>query len=72
MPPQPRIPPRGDPASRGSHGHALRNLVTARERELILAALGASDWNVSRSARDLGLSRVGLYKAMRRLGIRRP
>ena len=38
---------------------------------LIVAALRASRWIVSIAARDLGVSREALYKALRRHGIER-
>ncbi|MEZ6197062.1 MAG: sigma-54 dependent transcriptional regulator [Planctomycetota bacterium] len=41
----------------------------AAEREAVLAALRAVDWNRVEAARRLGISRVTLWKRMRRLGI---
>ena len=39
------------------------------ERELIQAALGRSGQNIAAAARELGVSRVTLYRILRRLGI---
>jgi DNA-binding NtrC family response regulator len=39
------------------------------ERELIQAALDRADGNISESARELGLTRRGLYLKIRRLGL---
>ena len=44
----------------------------AAERQLILRTLGQWRWNVSAAARELGISRVGLTRKLKRLGIRRP
>lgn len=48
------------------------SLATARagtERELIQAALGRNGQNIAAAARELGVSRVTLYRILRRLGI---
>lgn len=42
------------------------------ERRDSLFALEGAGWNISRAARHLGITRHGLKKRMRRLGIRRP
>jgi two-component system nitrogen regulation response regulator NtrX len=41
------------------------------ERDHILRALDAADWNVSSAARALGLERTNLHKRMRALGVAR-
>jgi DNA-binding NtrC family response regulator len=49
-----------------------RSLANARdglERSIVEAALARSGWNASAAARDLGVSRVTLYRLRRRLGI---
>jgi DNA-binding NtrC family response regulator/tetratricopeptide (TPR) repeat protein len=49
-----------------------RNLATAVqqvERDLIAATLDRTQWNISETARVLGLTRRGLYLKMRRLGL---
>jgi DNA-binding NtrC family response regulator len=50
----------------------LREYRRQAERRLILATVRRCDWNVSAAARDLGVSRVGLTKKLKRLGIERP
>ncbi len=43
------------------------------ERQIILAALDKNDWQITRTAQELGLAdHASLLKIMRRLGIRRP
>jgi hypothetical protein len=46
--------------------------VSPEQRSESVSALQTSDWNISRAARQLGMTRHGLKKRMRRLGIRRP
>jgi len=48
---------------------AHRGARTALTRERLLQALEANGWNRSAAARDLGMSRVGLWKRMKSLGI---
>jgi DNA-binding NtrC family response regulator len=52
-----------------SRGTPFKDLVSAAEREIILAALDANDHHVSNTARELQLERSHLYKKMRALGI---
>lgn len=63
------------PAPAGGAG-SLKDLVRERtaalERDLILQALEASGWNVTRTAERLGLSRKGLQVKMKELDIRKP
>jgi len=47
----------------------LASAVEQVERELIQAALDRADGNISESARELGLTRRGLYLKIRRLGL---
>ncbi|HEU5056038.1 MAG TPA: sigma 54-interacting transcriptional regulator [Kofleriaceae bacterium] len=56
--------------ARGSYrrGMALKDLVAAAERDLILEALAANDHHISNTARELQLERSHLYKKMRALG----
>jgi two-component system nitrogen regulation response regulator NtrX len=43
------------------------------ERAIVIAALEAAEWNVTRAAADLGLAdHASLQKILRRLGVRRP
>jgi transcriptional regulator of acetoin/glycerol metabolism len=44
----------------------------ADEVGVLLAALRAARWNVSAVARQLGCSRMTLYRRMKRCGIRSP
>jgi DNA-binding NtrC family response regulator len=53
-------------------GVGLREARRGAERRLILETVRRNEWNVSATARDLRLSRVGLTKKMKRLGIERP
>ncbi len=53
-------------------GEPLRELRRRHEREMVETALAARGWNVSATARDLGISRVGLCKKIKTLGLRRP
>ena len=57
--------------ARGSYrrGVALKDLVAAAERDIILDALAANDHHISNTARELQLERSHLYKKMRALGI---
>jgi len=50
-------------------GVPFKDLVSAAEREIIVAALDANDHHVSNTARELQLERSHLYKKMRALGI---
>jgi DNA-binding NtrC family response regulator len=52
-----------------TQGTPFKDLVSAAEREIILAALDAHDHHVSNTAKDLQLERSHLYKKMRALGI---
>jgi len=56
---------------RGSYhrGMALKDLVAAAERDIILDALTANDHHISNTAKELQLERSHLYKKMRALGI---
>jgi two-component system response regulator PilR (NtrC family) len=50
----------------------LRQYRRDQERGMVVEALEATRWNVSAAARRLGLSRVGLSKKIKTLGLRRP
>jgi transcriptional regulator with GAF, ATPase, and Fis domain/tetratricopeptide (TPR) repeat protein len=60
-----------EPAPGDGEGPALdlRHAVTDVERALVERALREHGWNQSRAARALGLSRFGLQKKLKRLGI---
>ncbi len=53
----------------GSEEHSLAASLARVERELLLRALRAADGNKSRAARELNLSRQGLYRKLRRHGL---
>ena len=50
-------------------GHTLQEARTRYEKEMILAKLEESGWNVSQTARVLGLERSYLYRKMKAYGI---
>ncbi len=52
-----------------ARGTPFKDLSTAAERDIILAALEANNHHVSNTARELQLERSHLYKKMRSLGI---
>jgi DNA-binding NtrC family response regulator len=54
-----------------ARGTALKDLVAAAERDLVLAALEANQHHIANTARELGLERSHLYKKMKALGIHR-
>ena len=55
--------------ARFARGTALKDLVAAAEREIILASLEANGHHIANTARELQLERSHLYKKMRALGI---
>jgi DNA-binding NtrC family response regulator len=63
--------PGGSSAGRPSSA-TLSAAVDQLERDLIRDALSRSDGNISESARQLGLTRRGLYLKLRRLGLEAP
>lgn len=58
--------------SAGSLKDLVRERTAALEREVILQALEAGAWNVTRTAERLQLSRKGLQVKMKELDIRKP
>jgi transcriptional regulator with GAF, ATPase, and Fis domain len=58
-----------EPGAPGSAGLDLRNAVEDVERSMVLQALTAHGGNQTHAARALGLSRFGLQKKLRRLGV---
>jgi len=53
-------------------GTTLRDRRAEAERQIVVAALEATGWNITRTAHDLGLAdHASLLKVMRRLGIKR-
>ena len=59
-------------ASRRLQAASLAAAVEHLERDLIQAALDRSHGNISETARQLGLTRRGLYLKLRRLGLEMP
>jgi transcriptional regulator with GAF, ATPase, and Fis domain len=55
--------------ARYARGAALKDLVAAAEREIVLAALDANGHHIANTARELQLERSHLYKKMKALGI---
>lgn len=60
------------PAQGTDRAGSLGECRKKAEREAILGTLPRHGWNVSAAARDLGITRVGLTRKMKRLGIMRP
>jgi len=58
-------------ASSRTTGH-LNEQLTKSEREILVEALRANNNNRSATAQALGISRVGFYKRMRRVGLMPP
>ena len=67
------LPPRllREQAGPGEAGD-LRATMKAQEREVLLAALGRTSWNVTAAALALGLPRRTVVYRMSKLGLRRP
>jgi two-component system NtrC family response regulator len=59
------------PAALVDAARPLRATVLATEREALVAALAASGWNCARAAASLGISRMTLYRRLKRLGLTR-
>jgi two-component system nitrogen regulation response regulator NtrX len=55
----------------GSPKSSVQEARNAAERDHILRALDAADWNVSGAARALGMERTNLHKRMKALGVAR-
>ena len=47
----------------------LADALHEPERQILLMALEANDWNRQRTADELGINRTTLYKKMKLLGI---
>ena len=67
-----RLRASAEPAASTSGEAPLRDYRRDQERRMVLEALAARRWNVSATARDLGISRVGLTKKIKVLGLVRP
>ncbi len=53
----------------GKQGSTLEEAVSELETQMIIDALRRHNWNISRVARELGLTRRGLYLKLARYGI---
>ncbi len=66
--PEPVLLPAALPAAGGAEG-GLHAETRALEERRLREALERTRWNKSRAARELGLSRQGLYKKLQRYGL---
>lgn len=60
-----------DALTQGSLKDAVKQASQRVEKEIILRTLQLNNWNVTRTARELGVSRKGLQLKMKELGLRR-
>lgn len=67
----PDLLPVGMPSA-GSLSTSLKQRSRALERKMLADALAKHRWNVAATARELGISRVGLSKKLRSLDLKRP
>ncbi len=68
MPQAPSAAPPAEPVGASEEAGGGNPLQSA-EQQVILASLGVNDWNITRTATALGMSRNTLYRKMRKLGI---
>ncbi|MFM1803577.1 MAG: hypothetical protein RL136_456 [Planctomycetota bacterium] len=61
--------PRDDANGSTSTPRTLADAMRDPERDALLKALGANNWNRTRTARSLGIDRTTLYRKMRDLGL---
>ena len=54
-----------------NEGSTLEEAVSELEMQLIRASLAKQNWNISRVAAELGLTRRGLYLKLARYGIKK-
>jgi DNA-binding NtrC family response regulator len=62
----------GSARADGDDAGSLRQQVDQHERQLLERALERHDWNQTQTAADLGLTRQGLVKKLKRHGLSRP
>jgi two-component system response regulator HupR/HoxA len=68
-----RIPPSGPkPVVSFESDESLKEKIESVEAQLVLAALKRQQWNQSKAAAELGLSRPGLANKIKRYGLREP
>ncbi|OAI43797.1 PEP-CTERM-box response regulator transcription factor [Nitrospira sp. SCGC AG-212-E16] len=60
-----------DPSSSEEEVSTLRASRDSREKDLVRLAMEKAEWNVSRAAAELGISRPTLYQLLTRYGLKR-
>jgi two-component system NtrC family response regulator len=61
-----------DPSSAEEDASTLRASRDSREKDLVRLAMEKAEWNVSRAAAELGVSRPTLYQLLARYGLKKP
>ena len=61
-----------DPSSAEEETPTLRGSRDSREKYLVQLAMEKAEWNVSRAAEELGISRPTLYQLLARYGLKKP
>ena len=61
-----------DPFSPEEKASTLRASRDSREKDLVRLAMEKAEWNVSRAAAELGISRPTLYQLLARYGLKKP
>ena len=61
-----------DPSSAEEEASTLRASRDSREKDLVRLAMEKAEWNVSRAAAELGISRPTLYQLLARYGLKKP
>ena len=61
-----------DPSSAPEDASTLRASRDSREKDLVRLAMEKAEWNVSRAAAELGISRPTLYQLLARYGLKKP
>jgi two-component system NtrC family response regulator len=61
-----------DPSSAEEETSTLRASRNSREKDLVRLAMEKAEWNVSRAAADLGISRPTLYQLLARYDLKKP
>ncbi len=68
--PAPQFQPIASPVAATEPPRAeAENPLQSAEQQVIVSSLGANDWNITRTASALGMSRNTLYRKMKKLGI---
>jgi two-component system, NtrC family, response regulator len=61
-----------DSVSAEQEAPTLRASRDCREKDLVQLAMGKAEWNISRAAAELGISRPTLYQLLARYGLKKP